>query len=64
MEEDIKRLQSCYEHEDYYSMLTYINIIIDNYYGMKRKFLLQIKSFINQGNYVSIESILKSLKNL
>ena len=64
MEEDIKRLQACYEHEDYYSMLTYINIIIDNYYCMKRKFLLQIKSFINQGNYVSIESILKSLKNL
>lgn len=61
MEEDIKRLQACYEHEDYYSMLTYINIIIDNYYGIKRKFLLQIKSFIKKGNYFPIKNILKKL---
>lgn len=61
MEEDIKRLQACYEHEDYYSMLTYINIIIDNYYGINKYFLLQVKSFINQGNYIPIKKILKKL---
>lgn len=61
MEEDIKRLQACYEHEDYYSMLTYINIIIDNYYGINKDFLLQVKSFINQGNYIPIKKILKKL---
>ena len=57
MEEDIKRLQACYEHEDYYAMLLYIDIIINNYYGIKQEFLLQIKSFIKKGNYLPIKMI-------
>lgn len=61
MEEDIKRLQACYEHEDYYAMLLYIDIIINNYYGIKQEFLLQIKSFIKKGNYLPIKMILKKL---
>lgn len=61
MEEDIKRLQACYEHEDYYAMLLYIDIIINNYYGIKQEFLLQIKSFIKKGTYLPIKMILKKL---
>lgn len=61
MEEDIKRLQACYEHEDYYAMLLYIDIIINNYYGIKQEFLLQIKSFIKKGIYLPIKMILKKL---
>lgn len=61
MEEDIKRLKSCYDHKDYYSMLLYIDIIINNYYGFKQSLLLQIKSFIKKGNYFPIKNILKKL---
>lgn len=64
MEKDLKRLEACYEHEDYYAMLIYIEMIINNYYGIKQQFLLQIISSIKKGNYDLIKNILKILKIL
>lgn len=60
MEKDIKRLQACLEHKDYYSMLLYITIIIKKYTGENKDFLLQLQDNIRCGNYIQIEKTLKN----
>ena len=58
MERDIKRLQACMEHKDYYAMLLYITMIIKKYTGENKDFLLQLQDNIKCGNYIQIEKTL------
>lgn len=60
MERDIKRLQACMEHKDYYAMLLYITMIIKKYTGENKEFLLQLQKDVKRGDYIQIEKTLKN----
>lgn len=59
MEKDIKRLKACMDHNDYYSMLIYITIIIDKCTGQNKEFLLNLAANIKRGNYEEVNNLLK-----
>lgn len=59
MENDIKLLKACLEHEDYYSILEYITIIIEKYTENEKKFLNEITKNIKIGNYKEVKKLLK-----
>lgn len=60
MEEDLKRIKACLEFEDYYSILEYITLIVENYTGTEKEFLLKIVKNIKSGNYKEVHNLLKS----
>lgn len=60
MEEDLKRIKACLEFEDYYSILEYITLIVENYTGTEKKFLLEIVKNIKCSNYKEVHRLLKS----
>lgn len=59
MEKDIKRLKACMDHNDYYSMLIYITIIIDKCTGQNKEFLLNLAANIKKGNYEEVNKLFK-----
>lgn len=59
MENDIKLLKACLEHEDYYSILEYITIIIEKYTENEKKFLNEITKNIKIGNYKEVKRLLE-----
>ena len=59
MENDIKLLKACLEHEDYYSILEYITIIIEKYTGNEKEFLNEIIKNIKIGNYQKVKELLE-----
>lgn len=58
MEKDIKRLYACLEHKDYDAIREYIEIIFEKYNQEKRKVLLDIVSYVKEGNYRQIPLLL------
>lgn len=63
MEKDVKKLKACLNYKDYYSMLLYCNLIINNYYGSNKEILLHLISNIKKGNYETLEEILKNFNS-
>lgn len=59
MKADVRRLQSCLDHKDYYSMMEYINLIKEKYNQEEKEVFSNIVLLIKSGNYENIYELLQ-----
>ena len=54
-EEDVKKINACIEHKDYYSAMEYAIFVKEKYKSEKRKYFEDIIRYVKNGNYEKIE---------
>ena len=59
-EEDVKRINSCIQHDDYYSAMEFAILIKNNYKNKERNYLENIILNIKSGNYEKIDILFKT----
>lgn len=54
-EEDVRRINACIEHKDYYSAMEYAMLVKEKYKNVKRDYFEDIIRYIKKGDYEKIE---------
>lgn len=54
-EEDMKRINACIEHKDYYTAMEYAIMVKEKYKSVKRDYFEDIIRYIKNGDYEKIE---------
>lgn len=54
-EEDMKKINACIEHKDYYSAMEYAMLVKEKYKSVKRDYFEDIIRYIKNGDYEKIE---------
>ena len=54
-EEDMKRINACIEHKDYYTAMEYAILVKEKYKSVKRDYFEDIIRYIKNGDYEKIE---------
>ena len=54
-EEDMKKINACIEHKDYYSAMEYAIFVKEKYKDEKRDYFEDIIRYVKNGNYEKIK---------
>ena len=54
-EEDVRRINACIEHKDYYSAMEYAILIKEKYKSVKKEYFEDIIRYVKNGDYKKIE---------
>ena len=54
-EEDMKRINACIEHKDYYTAMEYAIMVKEKYKDEKREYFEDIIRYVKNGNYEKIK---------
>ena len=54
-EEDVRRINACIEHKDYYSAMEYAILVKEKYKDEKNDYFEDIIRYIKNGDYEKIE---------
>lgn len=54
-EEDVRRINACIEHKDYYSAMEYAILVKEKYKSVKRDYFEDIIRYIKNGDYEKIK---------